>query len=68
MMEKVKENFGVEKPEILQTAESQLHDHKTCKKMLIESCWIANRGATMGNKEGRCSIGSLAGSERRRML
>jgi len=51
MMATVKEKFGVEKPEILQTAQSQFHDHRPCKTMGISSCWIVRPGASMGNSD-----------------
>ncbi|KAF2187359.1 haloacid dehalogenase [Zopfia rhizophila CBS 207.26] len=50
MLKEVKEKFGVEKSEVLQTAQSQFHDHHAAKKMGIKSSWIVRRGATMGNR------------------
>ena len=38
----------MEKDQILQTAQSQFHDHHPARKMGIKSVWIA-RKATMGN-------------------
>jgi hypothetical protein len=38
MIEKVKEEFGVEKHKVLQTAQSQFNDHRTCKEMGIKEC------------------------------
>ena len=48
MLEAVKEDFGVEKNAVLQTAQSQFHDHHPAKAMGIKSVWIERRG-TMGN-------------------
>ena len=52
MLEKVKSEFGIDKSEILQTAQSQFHDHQPAKKMGIKSVWIVRPGAVMGNREG----------------
>ena len=51
MLERVKEKFGVEKAQVLQTAQSQFHDHHPAKKMGITSCWIVRPGAEMGNRD-----------------
>lgn len=51
MLEKVKERFRVEKAQVLQTAQSQFHDHHPAKEMGIKSCWIVRPGAEMGNRE-----------------
>jgi 2-haloalkanoic acid dehalogenase type II len=51
MLETVKEKFGVEKAQVLQTAQSQFHDHHPAKKMGVKSCWIVRPGAEMGNRE-----------------
>ncbi|ETI22828.1 haloacid dehalogenase, type II [Cladophialophora carrionii CBS 160.54] len=50
MLRTVKEEFGVEKHEVLQTAQSQFHDHHTAREMGIKSSWI-ERGGTMGNRD-----------------
>lgn len=50
MLKSVKEEFGVEKGEVLQTAQSQFHDHHPAREMGIKSVWI-ERGGTMGNDE-----------------
>ena len=50
MLKTVKEDFEVEKAQVLQTAQSQHHDHRPAKKMGIKSVWIERRG-TMGNKD-----------------
>ena len=49
MLKTVKEEFGVEKAQVLQTAQSQFHDHHPAKEMGIKSAWI-QRGGTMGNR------------------
>ncbi|KAI1451062.1 haloacid dehalogenase [Annulohypoxylon stygium] len=51
MLSKVKEEFGVEKEQVLQTAQSQFHDHHPAKEAGIRSCWIVRPGARMGNRE-----------------
>jgi 2-haloalkanoic acid dehalogenase type II len=51
MLEKVKEEFGVQKHEVLQTAQSQFHDHHPAREMGIKSAWIYRPGAIMGNRE-----------------
>lgn len=50
MLETVKSEFGVEKGDVLQTAQSQFHDHRPAKKMGVKSVWIERRG-TMGDQE-----------------
>lgn len=50
MLRTVKEELGVDKAEVLQTAQSQFHDHEPAKKMGIKSAWI-ERGGTMGNRD-----------------
>lgn len=51
MLRNVKEKFGIEKDEVLQTAQSQFHDHHPSRKMGIKSAWIVRPGAAMGNLE-----------------
>ena len=51
MLKHVKEDFGVEKHEVLQTAQSQFHDHHPAKDMGIKSSWIYRPGAVMGNRD-----------------
>lgn len=36
---------------MLQTAQSQFHDHHPAKKSGVKSVWIVRPGATMGNLE-----------------
>ena len=50
MLRTVKEELGVDKAEVLQTAQSQFHDHQPAKKMGIKSAGI-ERGGTMGNRD-----------------
>ena len=49
MLREVEDRFGVTKDEVLQTAQSQVHDHHPAKKMGIKSCWIVRPGTVMGN-------------------
>lgn len=51
MLGRVKEQFGIEKAQVLQTAQSQFHDHHPAKEMGIKSAWIYRPGAVMGNRE-----------------
>ena len=48
MLQTAKSEFGVEKSQVLQTAQSQFHDHHPAREMGIKSVWIERRG-TMGN-------------------
>lgn len=45
----VQEKFGIQPSEILQTAQSQFHDHQPARGVGIKSVWIVRPGATMGN-------------------
>ncbi|KAF2686319.1 HAD-like protein [Lentithecium fluviatile CBS 122367] len=51
MLKQAKEKFGVEKAKVLQTAQSQFHDHHPAKEMGIKSSWIYRPGAIMGNRD-----------------
>ena len=51
MLQHVKDEFGVEKERVLQTAQSQFHDHHPAKEMGIKSSWIYRPGAVMGNRK-----------------
>ncbi|KZM21287.1 uncharacterized protein EKO05_0011534 [Ascochyta rabiei] len=51
MLDYVEKKFGVTKEQVLQTAQSQFHDHHPCKEVGIRSCWIYRPGAVMGNRE-----------------
>ncbi|KHN98378.1 HAD-like domain protein [Metarhizium album ARSEF 1941] len=50
MIREVKDKFGVGKDQILQTAQSQFHDHHPAKSVGIKSSWIVRPGALMGNR------------------
>ncbi|ORY04468.1 putative hydrolase [Clohesyomyces aquaticus] len=47
----VKEHFGVEKEQILHTAQSQHHDHHAIVKFGVKSAWIKRDGARIGAKD-----------------
>jgi len=47
----VKEKFGIEKKDILQTAQSQFHDHHPAKDHGMKSSWIYRPGAIVGNRD-----------------
>ncbi|KAF6831832.1 haloalkanoic acid [Colletotrichum musicola] len=51
MLRKVRDEFGVERDGVLQTAQSQFHDHHPAKEAGIKSCWIVRPGAVMGNRD-----------------
>ena len=51
MLRKVKEEFGVEKEHVLQTAQSQFHDHHPAREMGIRSSWIYRPNSVMGNRK-----------------
>lgn len=51
MLRAVRDNFSVSPSEVLQTAQSQFHDHHPARSVGIKSVWIAREGATMGNLE-----------------
>ncbi|KAI1102426.1 HAD-like protein [Jackrogersella minutella] len=51
MLKAVKDKFGVDKEQVLQTAQSQFHDHHPARAMGIKSVWIVRPGAIMGNRE-----------------
>lgn len=55
MLEKVKAEFGIDKNEVLQTAQSQFHDHHPAKEIGIKSSWIERSGSIMGNREQEVS-------------
>ncbi|TWU74844.1 hypothetical protein ED733_001238 [Metarhizium rileyi] len=50
MLHEVKDKLGVDKDQIIQTAQSQFHDHHPARSMGIKSSWIVRPGATMGNR------------------
>lgn len=49
MLSAVQREFGVGSEQVLQTAQSQFHDHQPARKVGIKSVWIERRGALMGN-------------------
>ncbi|OOF90705.1 hypothetical protein ASPCADRAFT_211876 [Aspergillus carbonarius ITEM 5010] len=49
MLKTVKDTFGIEPAQVLQTAQSQFHDHHPAHKVGLKSVWIERPGATMGN-------------------
>lgn len=49
MKEVAQKELSVSAKEILQTAQSQFHDHRPAKEAGIRSVWIERPGATMGN-------------------
>ncbi|OHE97952.1 haloacid dehalogenase [Colletotrichum orchidophilum] len=51
MLREVKEKFGVERQQVLQTAQSQFHDHHPAQEAGIKSSWIVRPGAVMGNRD-----------------
>ncbi|KAJ0124039.1 hypothetical protein J7T55_012512 [Diaporthe amygdali] len=50
LLKEVDQKFGVSKDEVLQTAQSQYHDHRPAKETGIRSSWIVRPGAIMGNR------------------
>ncbi|KAF2993433.1 hypothetical protein E8E13_000904 [Curvularia kusanoi] len=51
MLGEVERRFGVRKEEVLQTAQSQFHDHHPARELGIRSVWISRPEAVMGNRE-----------------
>ncbi|KAJ6780145.1 hypothetical protein PWT90_01961 [Aphanocladium album] len=51
MMDAVERKLGYGRDKILQTAQSQFHDHHPAQKAGIKSCWIVRPGAIMGNRD-----------------
>ncbi|KAF4124783.1 dehalogenase [Geosmithia morbida] len=49
MLREVGDRFGVPKERVLQTAQSQFHDHRPARALGIRSSWIVRPGAVMGN-------------------
>jgi 2-haloalkanoic acid dehalogenase type II len=49
MLRAVESEFGVGAGQVLQTAQSQFHDHAPARKVGIKSVWIERDGALMGN-------------------
>lgn len=51
LLKEVKERFGVEKDEILHTAQSLHHDHIPAEIMKMRSAWISRKDATIGSED-----------------
>lgn len=51
MLREVRDRFGVTREQVLQTAQSQFHDHRPARERGISSCWIVRPGAVMGNQD-----------------
>ncbi|KAJ4137115.1 hypothetical protein NW768_002695 [Fusarium equiseti] len=51
MLHEVESKFGIPKEKVLQTAQSQYHDHQPAKKFGTKSSWIERPGAIMGNRK-----------------
>ncbi|KAI6780624.1 uncharacterized protein J7T54_008543 [Emericellopsis cladophorae] len=52
MLRVVRDKFSVTREQVLQTAQSQFHDHEPARKQGIKSSWIYRPGAVMGNTGG----------------
>lgn len=50
MLREVGAKFGVQRDQVIQTAQSQFHDHHPARKMGLKSSWIVRPGASMGNQ------------------
>ncbi|KAF4453569.1 putative hydrolase (HAD superfamily) [Fusarium austroafricanum] len=50
MLREVNAKFKIPKEKLLQTAQSQFHDHQPATKMGIRSSWIERPGAIIGNR------------------
>jgi 2-haloalkanoic acid dehalogenase type II len=50
MLDAVKREFDLGASQVLQTAQSQFHDHQPARKVGVKSVWIERPGALMGNK------------------
>ncbi|KAL8781762.1 MAG: hypothetical protein Q9213_005845 [Squamulea squamosa] len=48
LLEHVHREWGIKKDEVLQTAQSQFHDHYPAKEAGLRSAWIVRPGAVMG--------------------
>ncbi|KAL2105351.1 hypothetical protein VUR80DRAFT_8524 [Thermomyces stellatus] len=49
MLREVRDRFGADRSQVVQTAQSQFHDHHPARKFGIKSSWIVRPGAVMGN-------------------
>jgi 2-haloalkanoic acid dehalogenase type II len=74
MLEHVKAKFGFDKDEILQTAQSQVHDHRPAAELGIKTVWIVRPGACMGNTAGEIydwkfnTLGEMANALEREVI
>ncbi|KAL8902656.1 MAG: hypothetical protein Q9207_004494 [Kuettlingeria erythrocarpa] len=50
LLDHVHQNWGISKDEVLQTAQSQFHDHYPAREVGIWSAWIVRPGAVMGEQ------------------
>lgn len=65
MLRRVGEEYGVGKEQVLQTAQSQFHDHHPAKEIGLKSAWIARYGGSLDNLEAKfdwkfSSLGDMA--------
>lgn len=51
MLREVKDKLRADRSQVIQTAQSQFHDHHPARKFGIKSSWIVRPGAVMGNIE-----------------
>ncbi|KAH7115081.1 HAD-like domain-containing protein [Dendryphion nanum] len=51
MFKEVKERFGIERNQVLQTAQSQSHDHHPAKEIGLKSSWIYRPESILGDRE-----------------
>lgn len=49
MLDAVKAKLDIDPTQVLQTAQSQFHDHHPARKIGLKSVWIERPGAVMGN-------------------
>ncbi|KAF8707651.1 HAD-like protein, partial [Rhizoctonia solani] len=47
-LKEIKKNFGIEKEEVLVTAQSLFHDHAPANNLGLKSSWIARENVTIG--------------------
>ncbi|KFH43914.1 hypothetical protein ACRE_053110 [Hapsidospora chrysogenum ATCC 11550] len=52
MLREARDRFGVPQARVLQTAQSQFHDHRPARRAGIKSCWIVRPGAVIGDAKG----------------
>ncbi|KAF7518573.1 hypothetical protein PCG10_010707 [Penicillium crustosum] len=49
MLREAEEKFNIPKEQVIQTAQSQFHDHHAARELGIRSSWIVRPGSIMGN-------------------